>query len=176
MSSLVVEQTWLVLVDLLTDLKNKGIDVPTSINENMRLLRTSINFYKADTTHPDMMKELKRINDSTNSIQDPLLSLAQDVSEEYYGEWLEKLKKVSQGEEIYKTSKTKSRFMVGAPPGFNAARVTLKEPLAEERVQDIAEDNNLIIEFVEDNVIAIYGHGDNVKNGLKKIGSFFKDY
>ncbi|MDP1553053.1 MAG: DUF2096 family protein, partial [Methanobacteriaceae archaeon] len=48
--SIPVEQTWLVLVDLLTDLKKKGIDVPKKINENIRLIKTSINFYKSDPT------------------------------------------------------------------------------------------------------------------------------
>lgn len=175
MSTLIYDQTWLLLVDLLTDLKNKDIKVPTSINEDIRLLRTSINFYNRDPSHPDMINELKRINEFINSVQDDLLALAGSISEEYQNKWLEKLKKVSKGEKLYKAKNTKSRFVVGAPPGFNVARVTLKEPIAEERVQDIAEDNNLIIEFEEDNVIALYGHGDNVKHGLKKIGSFFKD-
>jgi hypothetical protein len=53
--------------------------------------------------------------------------------------------------------------------------VNLKEPLAEDRVQEIAEENNLIIEFEKDDVIAIYGDSASVKNGLKEIGSFFKD-
>lgn len=175
-SSNVLDQTWLLLVELLTDLNKKGGDVPTSINEELSLLKTSINFYKKDPSHPDMMNELKRINDTINSLQDKLLQMAEEVSAEYYNEWLENLKKVSKGEELYKPKDTKSRFIVGAPPGFNAARVTLKEPIAEERVHDIAEDNNLIIEFEEDNVIALYGQGDNLKEGLKKMGSFFKDY
>ncbi|MDP3035397.1 MAG: DUF2096 family protein, partial [Methanobacteriaceae archaeon] len=36
-SGIPVEQTWLILVDLLTDLKKKGVDVPTKINEDIRL-------------------------------------------------------------------------------------------------------------------------------------------
>ncbi len=170
-----VEQTWLILVDLLTDLKKKGVDVPTKINEDIRLIKTSINFYKSDPTHPDTIKELNRINDSLNSIQNILMDFAETIGTDYHTEWLEKLKKASLGEEVYKTHETKSRFIVGAPPGFHVARVTLKEPLAEDRVQEIAEDNNLIIEFEKDEVIAIYGDSANIKNGLKEIGSFFKD-
>ena len=173
--SIPVEQTWLVLVDLLTDLKKKGVDVPKKINENIRLIKTSINFYKSDPTHPDTIKELKRINDSINSIQNILMDLAENVGENYYHEWLEKLKKASLGKEVYKTHETKSRFIVGAPPGFQAARINLKEPLAEDRVQEIAEEYSLIIEFEKDSVIAIYGDSKNVKNGLKEIGSFFRD-
>lgn len=175
MTTFPVEQTWLVLVDLLTDLKKNGVDVPTQINVDTRLVKTSINFYKSDPSHPDTINELKRINEFLNSIQDSLLILAETQGEDYYQEWIEKLKKASLGEEVYKTTETKSRFLVGAPPGFQAARINLKNPLAEDRVQEIAEEHNLIIEFEEDNVISIYGDSENVKNGLKEIGSFFKD-
>ncbi|HSO25773.1 MAG TPA: DUF2096 domain-containing protein [Methanobacteriaceae archaeon] len=174
-SNFPVEQTWLVLVDLLTDLKKKGVDVPIKINEDTRLVKTSINFYISNPTHPDTIKELNRVNDSLNSIQNRLMDLAETVGDDYQKEWFEKLKMASLGKEVYKTHETKSRFIVGAPPGFQAARVNLKEPLAEDRIQEIAEENNLIIEFEKDDVIAIYGDSANVKNGLKEIGSFFRD-
>jgi hypothetical protein len=175
MSGLPVEQTWLVLVDLLTDLRKRGVEVPTSINEDIRLVKTSINFYKRDTTHPDMMKELKRINDLLNSSQDKLMDLAETQGNEYRDRWIKKLTQASLGDEVYEIKENKSRFMVGAPPGFSFARVNLKEPLAEDRVQEIAEDYHLIIEFEEDDLIVIYGDFENLKKGLQEIGSFFKD-
>ncbi len=175
MSSLPLEQTWLILVELLTDLKKRGIEVPTQINEDIRLVKTSINFYKRDTTHPDMIKELKRINLLLNSSQDQLMELAETQGKEYRDQWIQKLTKASLGEEVYKIKDTKSRFMVGAPPGFSSARVNLKEPLAEDRVQEIAENYNLIIEFEEDDIIALYGDSENLKKGLQEIGSFFKE-
>jgi len=51
------EQTWMVLLNLLTDLKKRGLEVPKSINEEMRLVKASINFYKTDTSNPQMIKE-----------------------------------------------------------------------------------------------------------------------
>ncbi|MBC7112211.1 MAG: DUF2096 family protein, partial [Methanothermobacter sp.] len=55
------------------------------------------------------------------------------------------------------------------------ARVHLREPLAEDRVQDIAETHSLIIEFEEDDLIAIYGDSEDIKKGLREIGSFFRE-
>jgi len=69
----------------------------------------------------------------------------------------------------------KSKFIVGAPPGFSVVRITLKEPLSEDRIQDIAEEYNVIIEFDEDKVISVFGEKDNIKKGLKEISSFFRD-
>jgi len=168
-----VEQTWMVLLGLLTDLKKRGLEVPKGINEEMRLVKASINFYKTDTTNPRMMKELKRINEMLNEIQETLLEIAGSINKNYQGEWIEKLKRASLGEEVYKVPEPKARFIVGAPPGFSIARVHLQEPLAEDRVQEIAEEYNLIIEFEEDDLITVYGGKEDIKKGLKEISSFF---
>ncbi|MDR2966823.1 MAG: DUF2096 domain-containing protein [Methanobacteriaceae archaeon] len=173
--TLPVEQTWLILVDLLTDLKKKGINIPSSVNKNISLLKTSINFYKRDTTHPDMIKEYERANLVLTQVQDQLLSYAEDFGEDYYKNWIDKLKKANLGEEIYKEADSHSKFISNAPPGFSSAKVHLKKPIAEDRVQEIAEYNNLIIEFEDDTTVAIYGDSDNVKIGLKEFAPFFNE-
>lgn len=175
MNHLPAEQTWMVLVDLLTDLKKKGIEVPSRVNEDIRMARTTINFYKVDPTDPERMKELKRINDFINSAQDSLLSLAEGWGAEYSNEWLEKLKKAARGEELYPAQDKRSRFVAGVPSGFTMVRFTFKEPVSEDRLVDIAEYHNVIIEFEEDNVIAIYGDKDNIKKSLKEISCFFTE-
>ncbi len=171
--TLPVEQTWMVLLGLLTDLKKRGLKVPRDVNEEMRLVKASINFYKTDTTNPQMIKELKRINEMLNEIQETLLEIAESVSKDYQGQWVEKLKRASLGEELYKVPEPRARFIIGAPPGFSFARVHLQEPLSEDRIQEIAEEHNLIIEFEEDDLIAVYGEKENIKRGLREIGSFF---
>ena len=175
MNDLPVEQTWLILVDLLTDLRKKGKEIPDEVPKNVRLAKSTINFYKADPTNPEMMSELKRINDFLNSIQDTLLDLAEEVSKDYKDEWLDKLMRASRGERVVEKEETTPKFAVGVPAGFSMVRVTFKEPLSEERVNDIAESHGVIIEFEEDDVIAIYGDKENVKESLKEISSFFKE-
>ncbi|MGZ7070412.1 MAG: DUF2096 family protein, partial [Methanobacterium sp.] len=59
--------------------------------------------------------------------------------------------------------------------GFSMVRVTFQEPLSEERLNDIAETHGVIIEFEEDDVVAIYGDKDDVKESLKEIASFFNE-
>ncbi|MGZ7096132.1 MAG: DUF2096 family protein [Methanobacterium sp.] len=175
MNDLPVEQTWLILVELLTDLKNKGIKVPNEVTKKVRLAKSSINFYKSDTTNPEMMKELKTINDLLNSVQDTLLDMAEEISPDYRDEWLKKLIRASRGEKVIEKDVISPRFVVGAPSGFSMVRVTFQEPLSEERLNDIAETHGVIIEFEEDDVIAIYGDKDDVKESLKEIASFFNE-
>lgn len=174
MTDLPMEQTWLILVELLTDLRKQGIPIPEKVTKNVRLAKTTINFYKADPTNPDMMKEIKRINDFLNLIQDTLLDLAEGIGKDYKDQWLDKLMKASRGETVIEKEDNAPKFAVGVPSGFSMVRVTFQEPLSEERLNDIAEDHGVIIEFEEDDVVAIYGDQDNVKSSLKEIASFFQ--
>lgn len=170
-----IEQTWLILVDLLTYLKKKGVTVPNSVNKDISLLKTSINFYKKDMSHPDMIKEFDRAKMVITDVQDILLEYAEEIGEDYYEEWVDKLRRANLGEEIYKQAETASKFIGGAPPGFFSAKVHLKKPIAEDRVQEIAEYLNIIIEFEDDSTLALYGDSDNIKEGLKEIAPFFNE-
>jgi hypothetical protein len=175
MTDLPAEQTWMILVDLLSDLKKRGVEIPRGLNRDIQLAKSSINFYKVDTTDPERMTAIKKINDLLNSTQDTLLTLADDISDEYVEKWVEKLKKASKGEKLYDIPDKKPRFIVGAPSGFSRARLTFKKPISEERLIDIAEYHNVIIEFEEDNVIILYGDKDNIQKSLKELSTFFNE-
>jgi len=170
-----IEQTWLILVDLLTDLNKRGINVPKSLNKDISLLKTSINFYKRDMSHPDMIKEFDRANIVVTDVQDKLLEYADEFGTDYYNEWVDKLRRANLGEEIYKQAETASKFTGGAPPGFSQAKVHLKKPIAEDRFQEIAEYNNIIIEFEDDKTILLFGDSEDIKKSLKEISPFFNE-
>ena len=78
-----------------------------------------------------------------------------------------------QGKEVFEFAKSRSTFLVNSPPGLTTGRITLKVPLAEERVQEIAEWNGLIIEFDDDVTIELHGDKPDLQFGLKEMGSFF---
>lgn len=175
MTDLPAEQTWMILVELLTDLRKRDVEIPKVVTKDIQMAKTTLNFYKVDPTDPERMKELKRINDFLNSVQDILLTLADDISEEYVNSWVEKLKKASMGQQVYKIPEKKPNFVVGAPSGFSMARLTFKQAIPEERLVDIAEYHNVILEFEENNVLMIYGSKENIKNSLKELSLFFNE-
>ncbi|NYB51959.1 MAG: DUF2096 domain-containing protein [Methanobacteriaceae archaeon] len=175
MSQLPAEQTWMVLVELLTDLRKKGVKIPNGITKNVQMAKTTINFYKVDPTDPQRQVEVARINEFLTKIQDSLMNLADEQGDKYSAKWLNKLLRASQGEEVYPEKRTDSKFVVGAPSGFSMIRVNFKAPLSEDRVQEIAEYHNVIIEFEEDNLIAVYGDKENLKISLQELSSFFKE-
>ena len=171
--SLPSEQNWLVLNHLLTDLNKKGYDIPSGINPEMGLIRSAISSYKRDPSHPELINELAKAEMSLNSIQGTLLTIAEEEGEEYVDHWFDLLKRVMKGEEVFEFAKSRSKFLVNTPPGLTTGRITLKDPLAEERVQEIAEWNGLIIEFEDDTAIQLHGDKPDLQIGLKEMGSFF---
>jgi hypothetical protein len=175
MNELPAEQTWLVLVELLTDLKKKGLEIPKEVTKNIQMAKTTINFYKVDPTDPQRQVEVGRINEFLTKVQNTLMGLADGIGEEYSAQWMDKLLKASRGEVVYPQKKTDSKFVVGAPSGFSMIRVNFKAPLSEDRVQEIAEYHNVIIEFEEDDLISVYGDKENLKKSLQELSSFFKE-
>ena len=171
--SLPSEQNWLVLHHLLTDLNKKGYDIPDGVNPDMGLIRSSISSYKRDPSHPELINGLAKAEMSLNNIQGTLLTIAEEEGDEYVDYWLDLLKKVMHGEEVFEFAKSRSRFLVNTPPGLTTGRINLKVPLAEERVQEIAEWNGLIIEFDDDVTVELHGDKPDLQNGLKEMGSFF---
>lgn len=167
------EQNWLVLVKLLTDLKKKDYEIPKGFNSDLALARSSINFYKKDPTNIEMINALAKADMMMNEIQESLIAMAKEEGEEYLNEWLDLLSRSTKGEEVFKMPQSRSKFLVNTPPGMSSGRITLKEPLAEERVQEIGEWNGLIIEFDDDYTVALYGDKTDVQGGLKEMGGFF---
>ena len=172
--SLPSEQTWLVLNHLIKDLTIKGYTIPSGINPEMGIIRSSISSYKRDPSHPDLINGLAKAEMSLNSIQGTLLTIAEEEEgEEYADYWLDLLKQAMQGKQVFEFADSRSKFLVNTPPGMTTGRINLRVPLAEERVQEIAEWNGLIIEFDDDVTVQLHGDKEDLKVGLKEMGSFF---
>ena len=171
--SLPSEQNWLILNNLITDLHKKGYEIPKGINPEMGLIRSSISSYKKDPSHPDLINGLAKAEMSLNSIQGTILSIAENEGDEYVDHWLDLFKRAMKGEEVFEFPKSRSTFLVNTRPGLTTGRINLKVPLAEERVQEIAEWNGLIIEFDDDVTVQLHGDKPDLQVGLKEMGSFF---
>jgi hypothetical protein len=171
--SLPAEQNWLVLHHLITDLTKKGYVIPDGINTEMGLIRSTISSYKRDPSHPDLINGLAQAEMSLNNIQVTLIGIAEEEGDEYVDHWFDLLKQVMQGKEVFEFADSRSKFLVNTPPGLTTGRINLKVPLAEERVQEIAEWHGLIIEFDDDVTVELHGDKEDLKVGLKEMGSFF---
>ena len=170
MSTLPIEQSWLVIANLSSELHKKGIPIPKELNKDLGLVKSQIGFYKKDPSHPDMINEMAKADMSLNEIQGVLLSIAESYDKDFYEEWLDKLQRANRGEEIFKISDTQSRFIQNVPPGLSYAKITLRNP-----IQEIAEYYGLIMEFDTDSTIALYGEKSNIQLALKEMAPFFAE-
>ena len=171
--SLPSEQNWLVLNNLIKDLMDKGYEIPDGINPEMGIIRSTISSYHRDPTHPELINGLAKAEMSLNNIQGTLLTIAEEEGDEYVDQWLDLLKQVMRGKEVFQFADSKARFLPNTPPGLTTGRINLKVPLAEERVHEIAEWNGLIIEFEDDVTVQLHGDKPDLQVGLKEMGSFF---
>ena len=151
----------------------KGRKIPDGINPEMGIIRSTISSYHRDPTHPELINGLAKAEMSLNSIQGTLLAIAEEEGDEYADHWLDLLKQAMQGKEVFEFADSRSKFLVNTPPGLITGRINLRVPLAEERVQEIAEWNGLIIEYDDDVTIQLHGDKEDLQFGLKEMGSFF---
>ena len=169
-----LEQVWLVLSDLFQDLNRRNISVDAA--SDLRHCKTLINFIRMSVTHPS--KEPVIIDDSLRNlfqilgkIQSNLISEALRLDKNYAREWMEKIDKAERAELNYAMIHTTSEFVPGLPqdPEKSWVRLTLQKPIAEERVQDVAEQFGVIIEFQSNSSILISGRGESVKKASRDI-------
>ncbi len=175
MNILPTEQSWKVTVDLLSNLKSKGYNIPNELNQDLSMVRSQIGFYKRDPSSPELMEQLMKAEMTLTQVQEQLINLAKNEGEEYVENWENIFKKASQGEKVTNMPKLGSRFIVNAPPGLSSARIILDKPISEERVQEVAEYENVILEFDDDVTIAVYGEREKVQKALKELGPFFSE-
>jgi len=170
-----LEQVWLVLADLYQDLSQR--DVHVNVASELRNCKTLIHFIRTNVLHPPM-KELSTVDDSLRSssqilgkIKHILISAAQGVGENYVKDWMDKIDKAERAELNYVMVHSVSSFVPGLPKDLEEGwmRLTLPKPVAEERVQDVAEQFGVIIEFEDDFHIVIHGRKTLVKKVAQDI-------
>jgi hypothetical protein len=162
------------LSDLFQDLNQKNIHV--DIASELRSCKTLISFIQTSTIHPPkeptpIDSSLQKLQQILGKIQSNLISVAMTVNEDYVRDWMSKIDKAERAELNCTMVHTPSEFVPGLPRdvGEGWVRLTLQKPIAEERVQDVAERCGVIIDFKDEFHIVISGGKDSVKKAIKDV-------
>lgn len=170
-----LEQLWLVLSDFFQDLNQRNITA-VDVAPDLRDCKTLLHFIRTSVAHPS--KEPMTIDDSLRNllqilgkIRSNLISEALRLDENYVKEWVKKIDKAERAELSYAMIYTSSEFAPGLPkdPEKGWVRLTLQKPIAEERVQDVAEQFGVIIEFKSDSHILISGRRASVRKATRDV-------
>jgi len=170
-----LEQIWFVLVSFFNDLTQRKINV--DVAAELRNSKTSIHYIKTEVSRPQVKDPasiyscFENLQASLGKIKADLISAALNVGESYLKDWLSRIDKAERAEldyvMIYEVPKFAPRMPVDLEEGW--VRLTLPEPVAEERLQDIAEQLGVIIGFEDDLHIVISGEKTSVKRAAQEI-------
>jgi len=170
-----LEQVWLVLADFFQDLSRRDIHV--DVASDLRNCKALIHFIRTNVLHPPI-KDFKTIDDSFRNsseilgrIKHSLVSAALSVGEDYAKDWLDKIDKAERAELDHAMVHTPSKFVPSLPRDHERGwiRLTLAKGIAEERVQEIAEQFGVIIEFQDDVHVVISGEKSMVRRAALDI-------
>jgi hypothetical protein len=172
------EKTWSLLHELFGKLNRENIELPISINKDLRhskYLLTHMKLYGKEAIEKNV-EFIDELEIALLRVKEMLLAFASERGEDFVNLWKEKLAKIANDESNNSSSNTEVvRFVKDLPrekdTGF--ARITYDKELPVERISDIAENCGVIVEFEENNVIRIRGKKDSVKKALKEIGGVF---
>jgi len=172
------EKTWSLLHELFGKLNRENIELPISINKDLRhsrYLLTHLKLYGKEAVEKNV-EFLDELEIALLRVREMLLAFASERGKDFVELWKEKLANVADDTSANNSTNTEVvRFVKDIPRekdvGF--ARITYDKELSVERVSDIAENCGVIIEFEEDNVIRVRGKKESVKKALKEIGALF---
>lgn len=171
-----LEQVWLVLADLFQDLV--GRDIHVNVASDLRNCKSLIHFVQMSVLDPP--KETSVINDSLlnlrqilGRIRSNLISTAGCVGKNYVEDWISKIDKAERAELSQVMIHSSSKFVPGLLTHLKKGwiRLTLQKPIAEERVQEVAEQFGVTIEFENDHHLVITGGRGSVKKAAHEIYS-----
>lgn len=169
-----LEQVWMVLSDLFQDLRQRSIFV--EVASDLRDCKTLIHFIRTSTAGPPkepavIEESLRNLMHILGKVRSDLVSEAMGLDQEYVNEWLEKIDRAERAEMGPPMIYGQSEFVSGLPRGPEEGwvRLALQQPVAEERVEDVAEQFGVIIEFKDDRCISISGRRDSVRKAARDI-------
>jgi len=169
-----LEQVWLVLSDLFQDLNRRNITV--GVASELRNCKTLIRFIRTSLVHPPkepttISNSLQNLQQILGKIQSDLISAAMTVDEDYVRNWMSEIDKAERAELNSVMIHTPSEFVPGLPRDVEEGwiRLTLPRSMAEERVQDVAEQFGVIIEFEDEFRLIIRGRIMSVRKATKDI-------
>ena len=169
-----LEKTWLVLVKLFEELVGHGIEVNASQLRDSKALLHLVLTTPTDpcsTTLGGPGSPLIVLEESLEKAKSELLSASLRLGEARSEYWMERVSKAEVEDANQLMVYGGSCFFPGLPrnPGSGWARLTLQQPIGEGRVQDVAEQFGVLVEFEDDLHLVFEGEPYLVKRALADV-------
>ncbi|UCE43466.1 MAG: DUF2096 family protein [Candidatus Bathyarchaeota archaeon] len=167
------EEAWMLLADLLTELKKTGETIPANIMKDLRSAKTMIKILKADPTHTE---NIPRVEIYLENLEFHLVPAAQKrFGIEFVDQWMKKLeeakKRICDDEE----EAAAPRFVPGIPRGERWIRVQVSKETPQRNIERLAEENKLSYRTQEDGYLLVYGSDEGIKSFIKRLSKKFRN-
>ena len=160
-------RVWKVLDGLLTELRARGVVIPSDIVNNLRSAKTMIEILKAGPKH---LESIQRIEVYLGNVESYLIFVCEDrFGGDYAQGWMKRLEEARKI--IFKDLEPREavRFIPGVPRGKHWVRVKVSEEIPRGEVERLAEENSLSYRLQEDGCLLIYGDGAEIKSFIKMM-------
>jgi hypothetical protein len=162
---------WKVLDEMIMELRQRGLEIPPQVMNDLKSALTTIKIGKVDTSARDTAP---KVGEYLGNVESYLITEAQKKFEEkYVDEWLKRL-----AEAGYETCETcedeysERRFVSGVPRDKKWLRVEPKDELTFEKLTIFADEVGLSKRAEENGHLLVYGKAGELREFINKMISF----
>jgi hypothetical protein len=165
------ERTWLALLRLFEELVAHDLKVDAS---QLRYSKTLLHLVRTTPSDPCVGSDrapLVALEESIEKAKVELMSASLQLGDARAKYWMERISRAELDDSEEPMLYGESRFLPGLPrhPNEGWARLTLRQPIGEGRVQDVAEQFGVLIEFEDDLHLVFEGNPSLVKKALADV-------
>jgi hypothetical protein len=168
-----LDKQWVVLAELSAELVNRGVKIPETVFEKLRLANATLSYYILDPHAP--INILANVERELNYVQSQLFSLCDaELSQKY----IDKMVKAVRGELDVKFPLNKANYNreVKRKGDVETIRVKLQREIAIERLGDLGEWHGVIFEYSDErDRVIIEGNIERVKRALKDFAIIWRE-
>jgi hypothetical protein len=159
------ERYWIVLEELMVELRQKGINIPQATADDLMSARTLITIHNTDPSVSTVEAEISLYLEKVEPI---LLSLAEfELGKDYADAWQAKTTEaITQIEE--KTA-FKSRYVTGVVRGEGWLRIKTAGIISDVEVAVLLKQLNLSAKPQDDGYLLVQGDKDSIKTFVREI-------
>ncbi len=169
-----LERTWLVLAKLFEELVEHGVEVDASELRDSKALLHLVRTTPSDPCSVPMngsKSPLTVLEESLERAKRDLVSASLKLGEARSEYWSESVSRAEVEDAEQRMAYDESHFFPGLPRNSSIgwARLTLQQPIGEGRVQDVAEQFGVLVEFEDDFHLVFEGEPSLVKKALADV-------
>ena len=161
---------WKVLEEMIADFREKKMDIPAEIMDDLKSARTTLRILKVDPTNSET---LQKIDQYMMKVESYMVSEGQEkLGFSYVDEWLNRLDNArrEKGDE----GQDEMRFIPGVPRQQKWIRVTPSAEISIKNLEATAHGLGLQSTIQKDGSLLVSGGDQLIKDFVKKMASKYK--